>query len=121
MVNPAQDFDRPMVKNAYGQCVCCGRNSAGYRNTPCTDDCPMYWEEIGIRNPEFHDSWPRADAVAADPSISLLAPQAAPELLEFVGILLAEDDRFQIAIGGNPNAVDEMLGRARAAYAKATA
>jgi hypothetical protein len=45
---------------------------------------------------------------------------AAPELLEIVAIFLGHDDRFQIAVGGNPSAVDAMLESARAVYAKAT-
>lgn len=33
--------------------------------------------------------------------------------LAFLRILLGEDDRFQIAVGGNPNVVDRMLADGR--------
>ena len=44
---------------------------------------------------------------------------AARDLARFVAIFLGEDPRFQIAVGGNPNAVDKMLAAAHAALAKA--
>lgn len=43
---------------------------------------------------------------------------ASPDLLAALKELL-EDPDYQIAIGGNPHAVDAMLSRARAALAKA--
>jgi len=45
---------------------------------------------------------------------------AAPELLAICKIFLGEDDRFQIAVGGNPIAVDKMLAEARETVTKAT-
>lgn len=43
-----------------------------------------------------------------------------PDLLSICQIFLGHDDRFQIAVGGNPIAVDKMLAAARAVVAKAT-
>ena len=40
-------------------------------------------------------------------------------LLEAVGIFLNKDARFQVMVGGNPNAVDEMIEHVAAVYAKA--
>lgn len=34
-------------------------------------------------------------------------------LLEMLAIFLGEDERFQVAVGGNPIAVDRMLDKAR--------
>ena len=45
---------------------------------------------------------------------------AAPELLEALKGFV-EDPQFQISIGGNPNAVQKMLDKARAVIAKAEA
>ena len=55
------------------------------------------------------------------PSASSMLPDAAltaerDALREVVSIFLGEDDRFQVAVGGNPNAVDKMIERARATY-----
>jgi hypothetical protein len=44
----------------------------------------------------------------------------APHLLKIVSILLGHDDRFQVTIGGNPHATDEILDWARSVYASAT-
>jgi hypothetical protein len=40
------------------------------------------------------------------------------ELAKFLAIFLGADERFQVAVGGNPIAVDKMLADARAALAK---
>lgn len=45
-------------------------------------------------------------------------PEALDDLFEALTWFL-EDPRFQVAIGGNPTAVEEMLESARAALAKA--
>ena len=37
---------------------------------------------------------------------------AAPDLARFLQIFLGHDDRFQVSVGGNPNAVDKMLDEA---------
>lgn len=44
---------------------------------------------------------------------------AAPALLRLAKILLGQDDRFQVAIGGNPIAVARLLDDARAMIAQA--
>ena len=44
---------------------------------------------------------------------------AAPDLLEALRDFV-ENQSFQVAVGGNPSAVEAMLCRARAAIAKAT-
>ncbi len=44
---------------------------------------------------------------------------AAPDMLALVTVLLGHDDRFQVALGGNPLAVDKLLASARITYAKA--
>ena len=41
------------------------------------------------------------------------------DLVKYLSIFLGHDDRFQISVGGNPNAVDAMLDEAHAALAKA--
>jgi hypothetical protein len=44
---------------------------------------------------------------------------SAPDLAEVVKVFLGHDDRFQIAVGGNPIAVEQMLANARACLARA--
>lgn len=44
---------------------------------------------------------------------------AAPDLLVLAEIFLGGDERYQVAVGGNPIAVDKMLADARATIAKA--
>lgn len=44
---------------------------------------------------------------------------AAPDLLSICEIFLGGDERFQVAVGGNPTAVDKMLAAARATVAAA--
>ena len=46
-------FNKPAVNDREGTCVCCGRDNREYPNSPCDTDCPMYWEELGLRNPEY--------------------------------------------------------------------
>ena len=46
------------------------------------------------------------------------AMRASDELVELLAVFLGEDERFQIAIGGNPNAIEEFMGTARTALAK---
>ncbi len=43
---------------------------------------------------------------------------AAPDLYEALSNFL-ENEKFQVGVGGNPNAVEKMLAQARAAIAKA--
>lgn len=49
-----QDFTKPAVNDEHGQCVHCGRDNSAKEdaNRPCSDECPMYWEEIGIGHPD---------------------------------------------------------------------
>ena len=42
-------------------------------------------------------------------------------LVKYLSIFLGHDDRFQVAVGGNPNAIEEMLNGARAALSAASA
>lgn len=70
----------------------------------------------------------RCDAEEAQKAMSTHTPgplranarliAAAPELLEALRCFLS-DTRFQVGVGGNPNAVHEMIAQARAAIAKA--
>src|SRR5271165_5312894 len=66
--------------------------------------------------------WARG-AIDAEPDDALamlttaLRVTGADELAAALGWFL-EDPRFQVAVGGNPNAVDQMLADARAALAK---
>ena len=46
---------------------------------------------------------------------------AHDDLVAALSIFLGHDDRFKIAVGGNPNAVEKMMEAARAALAKAGA
>lgn len=39
-------------------------------------------------------------------------------LIKYLAIFLGHDERFQVAVGGNPNAVDAMLEEGRAFLAK---
>jgi hypothetical protein len=41
-------------------------------------------------------------------------------LVSYLGIMLGEDERFQVAIGGNPNAIDKKLDEMRRVYARYT-
>lgn len=52
MLTPEQDFTKPAVLTPESRCVCCGRDHRGYEGDHCADDCPMYWEGIGIEHPE---------------------------------------------------------------------
>lgn len=35
-----------------GICEHCGRDNSDYPSAPCSDDCPGYWEAVGIPHPE---------------------------------------------------------------------
>lgn len=50
-----QDFTKPAVNDENGQCIHCGRDNRGYEGSPCSDECPMYWEELGIPHPSYPD------------------------------------------------------------------
>ena len=45
--------------------------------------------------------------------------EAAPDLLKALGYFIA-DERFHVAVGGNPIVVDAMLAEVRETYSKAT-
>jgi hypothetical protein len=36
-----------------GQCRHCGRDNVGYEADPCSDECPQYWEALGIPHPDY--------------------------------------------------------------------
>jgi hypothetical protein len=75
-----------------------------------------FWEIAPI-GADGHPDWTREVACLSDcneANAHLIA--AAPELLEAL-VSLTED--FDLAIGGNPNAVDAMWARVKAALAKA--
>lgn len=54
----------------------------------------------------------------SEPAANARLIAAAPDLLAALRLFLA-DERFQVTVGGNPNAVEQMLAQARAAIAKA--
>ena len=67
------------------------------------------YHDLGDPDPGLTD-----EDAAANAHLIAAAPDLYEALVDFV-----ENPAFQIAVGGNPNAVDAMLDRARAALAKA--
>jgi hypothetical protein len=51
-VGQQQDFTRAAINGETGHCVSCGRDNSGHEGKPCDDDCPMYWEELGVPHPD---------------------------------------------------------------------
>ena len=43
---------RAAINGPDGHCLSCGRDNSGSEGEPCDDDCPMYWEAVGIEHPE---------------------------------------------------------------------
>ena len=66
----------------------------------------------------FAHEIPEAEA-RANARLIVLAVNSHDALVEALAAFLGEDDRFDIAIGGNPIAVDRMLARARSALSLA--
>lgn len=48
-----QDFTKPASNDETGHCVSCGRDNSGYEGEPCADECPMYWEALGLSHPDY--------------------------------------------------------------------
>lgn len=48
----AVQLAKPAVLDENGHCVSCGRDHTGHEGTTCSDECPMYWEEVGLVHPE---------------------------------------------------------------------
>lgn len=46
-------FSQPAVNDADGFCTHCGRDNIGHEGEPCADECPMYWEAVGIAHPSY--------------------------------------------------------------------
>lgn len=46
-------FNQPATNDANGHCVHCGRDNTGHEGEPCIDECPMYWEAVGIKHPSY--------------------------------------------------------------------
>jgi hypothetical protein len=46
-----------------------------------------------------------------------MSPETRTAAIEALAAFLGEDERFQVGVGGNPNAVEAMIQRARAALA----
>lgn len=92
-----------------------------YIHHPRVIDREWYWPtpEEKLRSAELIIE---AGTVANETGLTprQLADQRA-ELLEIAKIFLGHDERFIVSVGGNPNAVDQMLSKARDAIAKATA
>ena len=80
------------------------------------------WREIAPDDPEWGacEVWDGDTAVATHvcgvDRARLIA--AAPAMLEALKCFL-DDERFQISVGGNPNAIEAMLAKANAAYRSA--
>jgi len=78
----------------------------------------------GVKNPRTLQeggwiadcTWNNGEANAR---LIVTAVNAHDDLVKYLSIFLGHDDRFQISVGGNPNALDAMLDEARAALAKA--
>jgi hypothetical protein len=82
------------------------------------DETIVIVERDANGNPSKHIaemSWGASEGGMQD---ALMFTQAR-ELLAIVGIFIGHDERFCVAVGGNPTAVDAMLERARKAYAEA--
>lgn len=63
----------------------------------------------GLTPRQACETWTAADYVDDGPE------HRAARLRKALGYFLA-DERFQVAVGGNPNAVEKMLAEARAIY-----
>lgn len=48
----AQDFSKQAHNDGDGNCLSCGRDNRGHEGEPCSDECPMYWEEAGFGSPD---------------------------------------------------------------------
>ena len=51
-LDAALDAARAAINGPDGHCLSCGRDNSGSEGEPCDDDCPMYWEAVGIEHPE---------------------------------------------------------------------
>lgn len=74
-----------------------------WHETLPTDGCGVYW--IGRRNKARRQAEDIIDVLRLVPALDALS------------VLIGHDDRFQIMVGGNPRAVDQMLTHARASHA----
>lgn len=71
---------------------------------------------LAAKATERHTKW-EAEYAASRKRNDLSS--AAADLLAICEIFLGGDEKFQVAVGGNPIAVDKMLSDARAVVAKA--
>lgn len=68
-----------------------------------------------LREDWFDDiGWPERNIALRDE-----AADTIDALAEVAAIFLGEDARFHVAVGGNPNAIEEMLEKSRSALARA--
>jgi hypothetical protein len=96
---------------------------ADFSIDPFESDGQKVTASVGIGNPELNDDvvaiavW---DGHYQDPEFdaNVRVLTAAPDLLSVV-LDLFENPEFQVAIGGNPNAVERLMERAHTAIAKA--
>lgn len=35
------------------RCPHCGRDNEGHLDEPCSDECPQYWEAVGVPYPQY--------------------------------------------------------------------
>ena len=87
---------------------------------------PLPWKSISVSVfGEFEVLDAAGDEVAAiyasngNAAFIVRAVNSHEALVKALSIFLGEDGRFQVAIGGNPIAIDAMLAEARAALASA--
>ena len=66
-----------------------------------------------LRDREFYNEH------AMTPDVLREAADTIDALAEVAAIFLGEDARFHVAVGGNPNAIEEMLEKSRSALARA--
>lgn len=69
------------------------------------------------KQPRRHSPHRPASAASEIATITRLEAEKA-ELLAGLRIFLGHDERFHVAVGGNPIAVDRMLGAARSLLSK---
>jgi hypothetical protein len=66
---------------------------------------------------DIEGAWDEDKEAAANAAFIVRAVNSHNALVKALSIFLGEDGRFQVAIGGNPIAVDAMLAEARAVLA----
>ena len=73
---------------------------------------------LKIASPWIESAWDGDEAALSNAAFIVRACNSHYELLEALSWFV-DDERFQVAVGGNPAAVERMIADAQAVYAKA--